>query len=67
MTLTWDSIETESFSLFFSLDLINFENEIDDSIGADIGTTTSHTVTLSDFGLENASKVFFQVRLTPPG
>ncbi|MEJ6567291.1 MAG: DNRLRE domain-containing protein [Akkermansiaceae bacterium] len=67
VTLTWNSTAGDTFGLFYSLDLINFDNEIDDSIGADLETTTSHTFNLSDFGLENEAKVFFKVQLTPPG
>lgn len=67
VTLTWDSAEVDTFSLFYSVDLINFENEIDDSIEAGPGTTTTHTFNLSDLGLDNVTKLFFKVQLTPQG
>ena len=67
VTLTWDSKEGDIFSAFYSPDLINFDGEIEDSIQADAGTSTTRTFNLSSFGLENEEKVFFRVQLQPAG
>lgn len=62
VTLTWDSIESDTFSIFASLDLIDWEMELNDNIIADPGTSTTRTLTLSDFGLENEEKLFFRIQ-----
>ena len=67
VTLTWDSKEGDTFSAFYSLDLINFDGEFDDSIQADPGTSTTRTFNLTSFGLEDDDKVFFRVQLQPAG
>lgn len=63
VTLTWDSMESDTFSIFYSNDLINWDGELDDDVQADIGTSTSRTFELSAAGLENADKVFFRIQL----
>lgn len=65
VTLTWDSKETDLFSIFFSTDLLNFEGELDDGIQADPGDTTTRTFDLSSFGLADQGKLFFKVQLQP--
>ena len=66
-TLTWDSKEGSIYSAFFSTDMINWDGEIDDSIEAGPGSSTSLTIGLSSFGLENEGKVFFRIQLQPTG
>ncbi|MGJ8697767.1 MAG: DNRLRE domain-containing protein [Verrucomicrobiaceae bacterium] len=61
VSLTWDSMESDTFSVFFSLDMINWEGELEDGIPAGAGTSTSRTYDLANFGLENVGKVFFRV------
>ena len=63
VTLTWDSMESDTFSIFYSTDLINWNGELDDDVQADMGTSTSRTFELSAAGLENADKVFFRIQL----
>lgn len=65
VSLTWDSQPNETFSVFFSLDLIDWGGEFDDGIQADVGTSTTRSFDLSDFGLENEADIFFRVVLNP--
>ncbi|MGJ8697535.1 MAG: LamG-like jellyroll fold domain-containing protein [Verrucomicrobiaceae bacterium] len=61
ITLTWNSRASEQFSLFYSVDMIDWEGEIDDGIAADPGATTSRTFNLGDLGLQGVEKLFFRV------
>ena len=63
VTLTWNSNESANYSVFFSLDLIDWEGELEDGISGDPGNSTTRSFNLSDAGLQNESKVFFRVEL----
>ena len=61
VTLTWHSLESEQFSVFYSLDMVNWEGEIDDNVLADPGSLTTHMFDLTTYGLQNEAKIFFRV------
>ena len=61
MTLTWNSNGSDQFNIFYSRDLINWDGELEDNLLADPGSSTSKTYDLSEFGIQNETKVFFRV------
>lgn len=61
VSLTWDSTESDIFSVFYSLDMINWEGGLESGILGDAGTSTSRTYDLANFGLENEDRVFFRI------
>ena len=61
LTLTWASKPTETYAVTFSKDLIGWEGDLNDSIAADAGETTTRTFDLSAAGLGGAGRVYFRV------
>ena len=62
VTLTWSSSPGESFALFFSTDLINFDQELEDGIPAEAaGGLTSYDFPVGILGAE-IEKAFFRVK-----
>lgn len=61
ITLTWTSRPGETFIVRYSFDLIDWSSDVGDNIAADAGETTSATLELPEFPLENAGQVFFRV------
>ncbi|MDB4143801.1 hypothetical protein N9821_02670 [Akkermansiaceae bacterium] len=61
VTLTWNSNGSDQFNIFYSRDLINWDGELEDNLLADPGSSTSKTYDLSEFGIQNETKVFFRV------
>lgn len=61
VTMTWNSNPTDVFTVFYSLDLMNFGSDLEDGIEADAGSSTTRTFDLSSFGLGNTDKIFFRV------
>ena len=60
VTLTWDSRESESYSVRYSTDLVNWDNDLDDSIPADAGETTTRSFNVAGLATANGS-LFFRV------
>lgn len=61
VTLTWNSNPGNSYTLFFSEDLVDFEFEVEDGIPADAeGSVTTYTFPVSILGA-NIDKAFFRV------
>jgi hypothetical protein len=58
ITITWSSRENKTYSLFFSQDLLIFDADIDDSIPAGAGDTTTFTFSNP---IPGAQKLFFKV------
>ena len=58
ISLTWLSRENKTYSLFFSQDLLSFDADIDDSIPAGAGETTTFTFPNP---IPNTRKIFFKV------
>jgi hypothetical protein len=58
ITITWPSRENKTYSLFFSQDLLSFDADIDDSIPAAAGETTTFTFSNP---IPGAQKIFFKV------
>ncbi|MED5584898.1 MAG: PA14 domain-containing protein, partial [Verrucomicrobiota bacterium] len=58
ISLTWLSRENKTYSLFFSQDLLSFDADIDDSIPAGAGETTTFTFSNP---IPNTRKIFFKV------
>jgi len=65
LTLTWNSREGANYALKFSSDLVNWDADVDDGIGADAGSSTTKTFDLSEAPLANFEKLFFRVELVP--
>ena len=61
LTLTWTSKPTETYAVTFSKDLTGWEGDLNDSIAADAGETTTRTFDLSAAGLGDAGRVYFRV------
>lgn len=62
ITLTWPSRDDRTYAVFFGLDLISFDSDIDDSI-ASMGAETSFTFQNPVIG---SREVFFRVEENPP-
>ena len=62
VTLTWESSEGEDYLIDASLDLTNWDIELDDGARADPGDQTTKAINLSFFGLESEDAVFIRVR-----
>ena len=60
ITLTWTSNPGETFSVFSSLDLVNFDNEIDDGIPAAVGSGVTE-YTFPATLIDDPRKAFFKV------
>ena len=58
ISLTWLSRENKTYSLFFSQDLLSFDADIDDSIPAAAGETTTFTF---QNPIPGGRKIFFKV------
>ena len=61
VTLTWNSIEGENYTVKASQDLNDWVQELEDTIPADPGAETSWTFDLTDTGLEDSPRLFFRV------
>lgn len=61
LTLTWTSRPGASYGVFFSTDMIDWSADLNDSISADPGDTTTETFDLSLFELQDITDLFFQV------
>ncbi len=59
VTLTWNSIEGAVYDIKYSTDLIDWDPDIEDSVEADAGETTTRTFDISDLDLPE--KVYFRV------
>lgn len=59
LTLTWDSSEGANYAVLFSTDLINWDHDLNDSVSADAGEST--TTTFSLYGLDLPYTVVFRV------
>ena len=62
VTMTWKSRENKTYSVFSSLDLVDFSTELDDSVPAEAGDLTTRTFIL--FG-PAADRRFFRVVENP--
>lgn len=60
ITLTWDSREGRTYSIFYSTDLIDWSRDLDDGIVADAGTSTTRTYPVSELGADGTS-LFFRI------
>ena len=61
VTLTWNSTEAATYAVRYSTDLENWDFDLDDGIIGEVGEITSATFDLSEFGIENETKLFFRV------
>ena len=62
VTMTWKSRENKTYSVFSSLDLVDFSSDLDDSVPAGAGDLTTRTFVL--FG-PVADRLFFRVVENP--
>lgn len=60
VTLTWNSREGRTYSIFYSTDLIDWTSDLDDGIVADDGTSTTRTYPVGTLG-EDGKILFFRV------
>jgi hypothetical protein len=58
--LTWNSKEGTSYAVRYSRDMVNWDFDLDDAV---LGTadSTTQTFNLSEFGIENETKLYFRV------
>ena len=64
VSLTWNSEPGESFGVDASIDLSEWNIELDDNVAASAGETTTASFDLSFFGLEAEEALFFKARKT---
>ncbi|MEJ6568417.1 MAG: hypothetical protein QNL80_06090 [Akkermansiaceae bacterium] len=60
VTLTWNSKATDIYTIKFSLDLVDWEADVEDGINGEAGST-SQTFDVSDLGLDSIEKLFFRI------
>jgi len=61
LTLTWNSSPTQTYAVVFSSDLVDWAGDLDDSVTADDGQSTTRTFNLTATGIADNEKVFFRV------
>ena len=61
VTLTWNSRASQTYAVVFSFNLIDWSGDLDDSVAADVGATTTRTFDLSSAGIAERDHVFFRV------
>ena len=61
LTLTWNSRASQTYAVVFSNDLIDWSGDLNDSISADEGESTTRTFDLDSAGIAGRSRVFFRV------
>jgi hypothetical protein len=60
VSLTWNSKEGTSYAVRYSRDMVNWDFDLDDAVlGA--ADSTTQTFNLSEFGIENETKLYFRV------
>ena len=59
VTLTWNSREGQVYAVKYSVDMIDWDGDLDDSIDADPGDQTTRTFNLKDAGFNG--RAFFRV------
>lgn len=61
VALTWNSTEGTSYAVKYSRDMENWDFDLDDGIPGEASDSTTATFDLSEFGLENETKLYFRV------
>jgi len=62
ISLTWNSLDGEQFAIKYSLDLIDWEGELEERYDSDAGLATTYTVSRANLlGVETAPAVYFRV------
>ena len=61
ITLSWASREGRNYSVFYSTDLVDWDSDLDDSIPADPGDTTTRSFNVRNLSNETG-QVFFRVQ-----
>jgi len=61
LTLTWDSTEGTPYAVRWSLDMSNWDADLDDGVLGDAGDSTTRTFDLTAAGLADPQRVFFRV------
>ena len=64
ISLTWDSRERRNYSIVYSTDLIDWSGDLDDSIPADAGESTTRIFPIGDIASPDG-RIFFRVERTP--
>ncbi|HBF16707.1 MAG TPA: hypothetical protein DDW37_03665 [Verrucomicrobiales bacterium] len=59
VTLTWNSREGQVYAVKYSVDMVDWDGDLDDSIDADPGDQTTRTFNLKDAGFNG--RAFFRV------
>lgn len=67
VTLTWDSQEGASYAVKYSRDMKGWDADLDDSVDAAAGDSTTATFDLAPAGLAGAGRVYFRVERVPAG
>ena len=61
MALTWNSKSRAVYIVKYSTNLVDWDTDLEDGITGDDGSSTTRTFDLTEFGLENETKLFFRV------
>ncbi len=61
--LTWNSIPNATYTVRYTTDLSNWNSDLDDSIEADDGDSTTRSFDLSENGLDDETRLFFRVEV----
>jgi len=62
ISLTWPSKEGRVYGVFYSTDLEDWDNDLDDSYPADAGDSTTYTFPASQIGNPIPTQVFFRIQ-----
>jgi hypothetical protein len=61
VALTWNSKSRAVYIVKYSTNLVGWDTDLEDGITGDDGSSTTRTFDLTEFGLENETKLFFRV------
>jgi len=62
LNITWNSIDSANYSVYYSTDLINWDEDFEDSVAGAAGETkTTRSYDLSELGLVDRKKLFVRV------
>jgi hypothetical protein len=61
VALTWNSKSRAVYIVKYSTNLVDWDTDLEDGITGDDGSSTTRTFDLTEFGLENETKLFFRV------
>ncbi len=61
VTLTWNSRASQTYAVVFSFDVLDWSGDLNDSVSADEGDTTTRTFDLQGAGISGRDQIFFRI------